>query len=81
MCPSTITDLPTEAQRGHPESTTAAPTVALTGVPTAVRTGPRTAAQKGHPESTTVAPTEAQMAVLTVAQMAAQTEVPTSTDR
>ena len=77
MCPSTITDLPTEARSGHPESTT----VALTGVPTAVRTGLRTAAQRGHLESTTVAPTAAQMAVLTVARMAAQTEAPTSTDR
>ena len=83
-CPSTITDLPTEARKELRARTTAAPTVELTEAPTAVPTGPRTAAQRGHPASTTAAPTagavaltEAQMAVRTVAQ----TEAPTSADR
>ena len=77
-CPSTITDLPTEARKELRARTTVAPTVELTEAPTAVLTGPRTAAQRGHPASTTAAPTvaltEAQMAVRT----AAQTEAPTS---
>ena len=80
-CPSTITDLPTEARKEVRARMTAAPTAALMVELTAVPTGPRTVAQRGRPASTTAAPTvaltEAQMAVRTVAQ----TEAPTSADR